>query len=87
MAYIYYLTHIHLGYDALSQLSSECARIGIERPLVISDKGVVAAGIVRQALDALKLGDVPLFDDTPSNPTEERCSRRLGCIATKAATG
>ncbi|MDH6150793.1 MULTISPECIES: iron-containing alcohol dehydrogenase [Paraburkholderia] len=71
MAYIYYLTHIHLGYDALSQLSSECARIGIERPLVISDKGVVAAGIARQALDALKLGDVPLFDDTPSNPTEE----------------
>jgi len=71
MAYIYYLTHIHLGYEALAQLSSECARIGIRRPLVISDKGVVAAGIAQQALDALKLGDVPLFDDTPSNPTEE----------------
>jgi len=70
MAYIYYLTHIHLGYDALLQLPSECARIGIKRPLLISDKGVVAAGIVQRALDALKLGDVPLFDDTPSNPTE-----------------
>ena len=70
MAYIYYLTHIHLGYDALLQLPSECARIGIKRPLLISDKGVVAAGIVQRALDALQLGDVPLFDDTPSNPTE-----------------
>ncbi|WP_341314812.1 iron-containing alcohol dehydrogenase [Paraburkholderia sp. IMGN_8] len=70
MAYIYYLTHIHLGYDALSQLPSECARIGIKRPLLITDKGVVAAGIVQRALDALKFGDVPVFDDTPSNPTE-----------------
>jgi alcohol dehydrogenase class IV len=70
MAYIYYLTHIHLGYDTLSQLPSECARIGIKRPLLISDKGVVATGIVQRALDAMKLGDVPLFDDTPSNPTE-----------------
>ncbi|MFP3567655.1 iron-containing alcohol dehydrogenase [Paraburkholderia sp. SIMBA_030] len=70
MAYIYYLTHIHLGYDALSQLPSECARIGIKRPLLITDKGVVAAGIAQRALDALKFGDVPVFDDTPSNPTE-----------------
>ncbi|RDK01315.1 iron-containing alcohol dehydrogenase [Paraburkholderia lacunae] len=70
MAYIYYLTHIHLGYDALSQLASECARVGIKRPLLITDKGVAAAGIVQRALDVLKFGDVPVFDDTPSNPTE-----------------
>ena len=70
MAYIYYLTHIHLGYDALAQLPSECTRIGIKRPLVITDKGVVAAGVAQRALDALQLGAVPVFDDTPSNPTE-----------------
>jgi 4-hydroxybutyrate dehydrogenase len=70
MAFIYYLTHIHLGYDALTQLPSECSRIGIRRPLVITDKGVVAAGVAQRALDALQLGDVPVFDDTPSNPTE-----------------
>ncbi|WP_454872371.1 iron-containing alcohol dehydrogenase [Paraburkholderia xenovorans] len=70
MAYIFYLTHIHLGYDALSQLSSECGRVGIKRPLIITDKGVVAAGLAQRALDALKSGAVPVFDDTPSNPTE-----------------
>ncbi|QCP50104.1 iron-containing alcohol dehydrogenase [Trinickia violacea] len=70
MSYIYYLTHIHLGYDALGVLDSECARVGIKRPLIVTDKGVVAAGLVRRALDALKLGDVPVFDETPSNPTE-----------------
>ncbi|ACC70791.1 iron-containing alcohol dehydrogenase [Paraburkholderia phymatum] len=70
MAYIYYLTHIHLGYDALAQLPAECERAGIKRPLVVTDKGVMAAGVARQAIDALPMRDVPIFDDTPSNPTE-----------------
>ncbi|MPW17023.1 iron-containing alcohol dehydrogenase [Paraburkholderia sp. CNPSo 3157] len=70
MAYIYYLTHIHLGYDALAQLPAECERSGIKRPLVVTDKGVMAAGVAQQAIDALKLPHVPVFDDTPSNPTE-----------------
>ena len=70
MAYIYYLTHIHLGYDALAQLPAECERSGIRRPLVVTDKGVMAAGVAQQAIDALKLPGVPIFDDTPSNPTE-----------------
>ncbi|SIT38435.1 Alcohol dehydrogenase [Paraburkholderia piptadeniae] len=70
MAYIYYLTHIHLGYDALAQLPAECERSGIKRPLVVTDKGVMAAGVAQQAIDALKLPRVPVFDDTPSNPTE-----------------
>ncbi len=70
MAFIYYLTHIHIGADALLQLESECKRIDIRRPLVVSDKGVVAAGIVERVIE--KLGGMPvtLFDETPSNPTE-----------------
>ena len=70
MAYIYYLTHIHLGDDALAQLPAECARSGIRRPLIVTDKGVVAAGLVERTLAALGMGAVPVFDDTPSNPTE-----------------
>ena len=70
MAYIYYLTHIHLGYDALVQLPAECERAGIRRPLVVTDKGVMAAGVAQQAIDALKIPGAPVFDDTPSNPTE-----------------
>jgi 4-hydroxybutyrate dehydrogenase len=70
MAFIFYLTHVHIGNDSLEQLKGECDRIGIHRPLIISDKGVVAAGIVERVVE--KLGGLPvtLFDETPSNPTE-----------------
>lgn len=70
MAFIFYLTHIHIGPGSLQQLKSECERIGIKRPMIVSDKGVVAAGLAGRVID--KLGGLPctLFDDTPSNPTE-----------------
>ena len=55
MAYIFYLTHIHLGYDALQSLESECARIGMKRPLVITDKGVAAAGLAERVIESAKL--------------------------------
>jgi 4-hydroxybutyrate dehydrogenase len=72
MAFIYYLTHIHLGYDALAMLPAECARIGMKRPLVITDKGVAAAGLAARVTESAQLGDLPIFDDTPSNPTEAK---------------
>ena len=70
MAFIYYLTHIHLEFGAVSLLKPECERIGIRRPLLVTDKGVVAAGVAAQAIDALAGLPVTVFDETPSNPTE-----------------
>ncbi|TYZ40851.1 4-hydroxybutyrate dehydrogenase, partial [Ralstonia solanacearum] len=40
MALIFYLTHVHLGFGTLGELGSECARVGIRRPLVVTDRGV-----------------------------------------------
>ncbi|MBO9514289.1 MAG: iron-containing alcohol dehydrogenase [Variovorax sp.] len=70
MALIQYLTQIQFDFGALQLLRSECERVGISRPLVVTDAGVRAAGILQKALDAL--GDLPsaVFDQTPSNPTE-----------------
>jgi 4-hydroxybutyrate dehydrogenase len=75
MAFIFYLTHIHIGADSLRELKSECDRIGIRRPLIVSDKGVVAAGIVDRVTVALGSMPSTLFDDTPSNPTEAMVRR------------
>ena len=70
MASIHYLTHVQLGFDSLAFLPQECLRVGINRPLVVTDKGVVAAGLVQRVLDVLEAGSPPVFDDTPSNPTQ-----------------
>ncbi|WER44451.1 iron-containing alcohol dehydrogenase [Cupriavidus sp. WKF15] len=70
MAFIYYLTHIHLDFGAVNMLKAECERIGIRRPLLVTDKGVVAAGVAQRAIDAMQDLPVAVFDETPSNPTE-----------------
>jgi hypothetical protein len=70
MALIYYLTHIQFDYGAIALLKGECERVGITRPLVVTDVGVKAAGVLQKALDALPGMPVTVFDQTPSNPTE-----------------
>ncbi len=70
MSLIYYVTQIQFEFGAVKLLKQECERIGISRPLVITDAGVKAAGVLQKALDALPGLPVTVFDQTPSNPTE-----------------
>ncbi len=70
MAFIYYVTQIQFEYGALKLLKQECERVGISKPLIVTDPGVKAAGILQRALDALPGMTVTVFDQTPSNPTE-----------------
>ena len=93
MAHIQYLTQIHLEAGAVRRLREECARVGMRKPMVISDAGVRAAGVLGQALAAL--GDMPhaVFDATPPNPTEAAVHAaaaeftRLGCDSLVAVGG
>ena len=70
MALINYLTQINIDFGTLSLLKAECERVGIKKPLIVTDVGVRAAGVLDKAL--LALGAMPhaVFDQTPSNPTE-----------------
>jgi 4-hydroxybutyrate dehydrogenase len=74
MAFIYYVTQIQFEFGAIKLLRQECERVGITRPLIVTDPGVKAAGILQKALDALNPSGsgmtVAVFDQTPSNPTE-----------------
>ena len=70
MASIFYITQVHIEFGALQRLAEECQRIGISRPLIVTDAGIKAAGLLQQALDAMKGMNVTVFDATPSNPTE-----------------
>ena len=73
MAFINYVTQIQFEFGAVKLLHQECLRVGITRPLIVTDPGVKAAGVLQKALDALRdLHDQPVavFDQTPANPTE-----------------
>ncbi|CAM3126534.1 iron-containing alcohol dehydrogenase [Cupriavidus taiwanensis] len=71
MALIHYITQIQIDFGAIGLLAQECERIGITRPLVVTDAGVKAAGIVQRVLEQLRPGcEAVIYDGTPSNPTE-----------------
>ena len=70
MAMINYITQIQMDFGALQLLKSECERVGINHPLIVTDAGVKAVGILDKALVALPGVQVSVFDQTPSNPTE-----------------
>ena len=79
MSQIRYVTHIEFDFGAVRQLRSECERVGITRPLIVTDAGVRAAGVLDRVLKALGDTAAAIFDETPSNPTEAavRAATRL----------
>ena len=70
MARIVYLTQIEIDHGAVRCLPEECQRVGMKKPLVVTDAGVRAAGVLDKALAALGALPHAVFDQTPSNPTE-----------------
>ena len=70
MAFIYYVTQIQFDFGAIQLLKQECQRVGITKPLIVTDPGVKAAGVLQKALDALQGVPYAVYDQTPSNPTE-----------------
>lgn len=76
MNIITYLTTIHFGAGALASISNAMRDLGISRPLVISDRGIVASGLLDR-LTAQLAPDVSIFVDVPTNPTESAVKEAL----------
>jgi len=61
---------VHFGFGAIDALASELKRRGIDRPLVITDQGIVQYGLYQKLRDALPADMVvTVFDQIPENPT------------------
>src|ERR1700682_2228488 len=71
MALITYLTRIQFDFGALKLLESELQLLGIRRPLIVTDKGVIAAGLWAKVKAELA-GNIrrAMYDGTHENPTE-----------------
>ncbi len=87
MALIYYITQVQFEFGAIRLLQQECERSGIQRPLIVTDAGVKAAGLLQQALDALPGLHPVVFDQTPSNPTEAAIRAAVALYQTHQCDG
>ncbi|WP_248324603.1 iron-containing alcohol dehydrogenase [Caballeronia sp. Sq4a] len=94
MPLINYITQIQFDFGAVRLLAGECERIGIRRPLIVTDAGIRAAGLLDKIVDALgPTFDAPVFDATPPNPNEAAVRaavelyRSNGCDGVIAAGG
>lgn len=70
MSTINYLTRIEFGEGQIVRLPEFMAAIGIKRPLIATDKGLAASGLVEKVA-SLVGNTAVVFDGTPANPTEE----------------
>lgn len=86
---ISYLTTVKLGFGALTALPGELTRLGIRKPLIVTDRGVAASGLLEKLKAALPRGGagVPVFDGTPANPTEVACEEAAALFNKEGCDG
>ena len=71
MAVISVVNTAHFDFGALNQLEKSLERLGVSRPMLVTDRGLVAAGAadkVRAAAGGRPI--VAVYDETLSNPDE-----------------
>jgi 4-hydroxybutyrate dehydrogenase len=86
MSIITYLTRIRFEVGGIAALREELKALGVATPLIVTDKGIVAAGLIEEILAKSGLDrGTPVFDETPENPTEKATIeargkfKELGC--------
>jgi alcohol dehydrogenase class IV len=67
MIRMYFNTQVRFGYGAIELLPKELKALGIARPLLVTDPGLVASGIAAE-VHALLPAASPLFSELPANP-------------------
>ena len=87
MPLIQYLSRIHFDFGALGLLGAEIERLAIKRPLLITDRGIAAAGLLERALGAARPAIPIVYDGTTENPNEASLEACLGIWRDKGCDG
>jgi alcohol dehydrogenase class IV len=61
-----------IGGGSVAEVATVLRRLGLARPLVVTDPHMVASGLLRRCLDPLEKAGIaaPVFSDTVSDPTD-----------------
>lgn len=72
MAAINFLNEADFDHGAIQNLGTHLATLGIQRPMLVTDQGLLAAGVVDQVVACFPDNHQPtVYADTPPNPTQE----------------
>jgi choline dehydrogenase len=82
-------TRVVHGIGAIGSLGEEAARLGMGRPMVVTDPGIARAGILDEAVAALRgVGLDPItFDEVRANPPIALIDRGAETYRTEGADG
>ena len=82
-------TRIVFGKGALREVPNNLARLGVKRPLLVTDGGVVATGIFARLTSVLEGAHVPFgaFDGVDPNPTGATVDRGLAAYREAGCDG
>lgn len=84
------------GKGALASLTTELAQIGVRKPIIVTDKGVMGAGLINHVVQQFEASDAEIgaiYDDTPIDSSIEAVSeiariyREKGCDGILAVGG
>jgi alcohol dehydrogenase class IV len=77
MSLINYLTTIRFANGAIKEVAGDVASLNVQRPLIVTDKGVAAVGLLDRLVAQLGHLEYSVFDEVETNPTEEGALRAL----------
>jgi len=74
---------------AIKLLADQVKALGSKRPMLVTDKGLVNAGLVNEATDSLKAGNVDyvLFDGVVPNPDIKLVDEAAAIFASEGCDG
>lgn len=88
MALMVFLNRVQFAEGALAELPAELDLAGIARPLIVTDVGVAAAGLLDRLRAVLPAGmAAAVFDATPGNPTEAAVRAATAAFSAHRADG
>ena len=88
MALISYLTTIRFGFGEIAGLAEDLSGLSVARPMIVTDEGLVRTGLVARIAEQVpSLRNAPVFDGTPTNPTEESVEAALAVYRENGCDG
>ncbi|HIC82486.1 MAG TPA: iron-containing alcohol dehydrogenase [Kiloniellaceae bacterium] len=86
MATISYLTRIEFDFGLAAKLPDFCAELGMKRPLLVTDPGLTALGLIAPIAQRFVAAPA-IFDQTPANPTEAAVMAALAVYEAEGCDG